>query len=220
MTRIKNKNVRNNKSNSKEKKEGRIGSIVIGGIIIFLMVFSIAGVSVYHSNNNNNPLEYNGHKFVAGKDNFFYTTVNDKELKFRSLPEQTLSLNYDTNITPIWKNSVYRGILIDPTMDRQALQIIEQIRYELSQEIPNTFTAITEKSDLYSNMPVLSCENASAQMPFLVFKMPELNTSNYEAGKVSLEGNCIIIRGDFRNMFLAKDRLVYEYFDFFKVKEK
>lgn len=82
----------------KEKKSRR-NALLIGGVMIFLMLFSTAGYSIMNSGktNNINYLDYKGVKFIKSDDSYWRFTYNGLDYVTRNNPEEVANISIKIN---------------------------------------------------------------------------------------------------------------------------
>jgi hypothetical protein len=175
--------------------------------MIALLVFSSVAY-YYQGGDTTNDQTYNGYTFTAkaydGTRGVWIAKMDGEEVEFQNLPPQVAALPYDASITPLLQNAAYIGITADPNVDENNAPAIGYDRLQFFNAWKKTFNVQTVAAE-GSALPVMSCENASLQMPFIF-----LNVSNETS--IRRDGNCIIVNGEQRGLLDAKDRLIFEYY--------
>lgn len=188
----------------KEKDSKTVQKVIIGGVIAFLMVFSILGF-FSRSNNTSKKLTYNGFKFTLNQNGLFL--VQGKTVfSFKYFPTTLENMTYDRNIDSLLQNA--KMIYITSDNNDTFVQQIGQVKYLFASQITkmNRFVqnSYTSKVDGL-NLPEITCLNATQTTPVIYFLSSNQTTIN-------LEKNCIIIKAtDENNFFMPVDRMLYGF---------
>lgn len=189
----------------RHKRRNAIIALFIVGIMVFS---SLAYVMV--DNAGQQQMEYGDYEFeyrdLGGGAGVLVTEIEGQEVEFQNLPIQVDYLPVDANAVRLLKDSQQIALASDPTLELADAAMIDYARLQLSLAVPKAFNAMTKEDDRYT-LPVLTCDQASAQMPVLLFA----NTN--ETASVTTQGACIIVNGRERDLMRAKDRLIFEYYD-------
>jgi hypothetical protein len=190
----------------RERKKEKRTQLWMGIFVIFLMATSIFGIIVGSNSNGSQTYRYEGHAFYVNENNLYESKINDKTMEFYSLPDQ-LEKTSDEIINKI-KNSPSVKVTFDPT-DTENLQYIEVARFGLSSYTDENFEyGITKASATY-NFPIVTCEDATAESPVLIFeKTEEIN--------LYMENNCIHVQGDLFEFLMHRDSIIYSYYGILK----
>lgn len=163
-------------------KNKRLASIVMGGLIIFLMVFSVLGL--WSEQSGQETYKYKSIKFtntdygwVGYKDNQKITLLtNPKEL-------EDITIGY----VPIYMLNQLQKVYI--SMDYN--ENVARAEQEFEQNIritTKTFPACVKDSPVCADLPLKDCKDATAEIGVIVFK--ESNQT-----EASLINNCLTIQG-------------------------
>ncbi|MBN1646119.1 hypothetical protein JW868_03730 [Candidatus Woesearchaeota archaeon] len=195
----------------KKKDTQKRNQIVIGIFFVFLMVFSILGVSV-GNRSQNGRMKYGDVEITP--TNYGYWEVKAKvdgsEIvePVNFLPLETMDIDLPDNFKQevLDKQSVI--ITFDPGMDPGSLQYVTEIRLYFNTiydvvAVPG----ITLESEDYE-FPVLDCSNSTAFQPALVFEPAEI----FEFESV---GTCLKFKGNAVDFAKVRDRILYEYLGVF-----
>ncbi len=198
-----------------EKKRQRWGQIAIGLLLVVLMVVSVAQVAV-----NQDPggsYKFNDQKFSLQND--FFTAKIDGEVKaFRYAPVQGdmsnilfqnafgdfVNITATPTINLFLQQSTYL-LTFDPNMPREMLPLMDQIRFELSDEFGTVYNGVTENSTDYPGLQVIDCQVGTSQVP--VIKLTFSNATR-PFTNITLDGSCIAVLGDPQGLLAARDYLV------------
>lgn len=177
----------------------------VGWLIIILMISSVFGVMFYGFSNPQGSYKYNGHTLKVVENNYV-TEIDGKQLTFYFLPENVENLNFSEDIKAKLSSPILT-ILFDP--EDENIEYMDLLRFELielsSSEAIKTYflPAMTKESDIY-NLPIMSCDDATATQPTLYFL-----TGN--STKIYQDNNCIIFQGTYgTDIVRLRDRLLYQ----------
>ncbi|PLW79735.1 hypothetical protein C0585_06230 [Candidatus Woesearchaeota archaeon] len=197
--------IKRKKSSAEIEKRNKI---IMGLFISVIMVGSIMGIFV--SQNNTVPeLEYeneNGEvfSFQVDQSSFYITEINDNYYNFYYHPSDLARFKNDTNEINAALSTNQAVILIDVN-DINA-QYIDLARLEISESFikENIFIygAKTTNSTSYPGLPVMNCDNATPELPFIYLRTG--NNTNIE-----LNNNCLIMEGNQYDFLRFKDLIVY-----------
>ena len=189
----------------RRKRRIAIASIAIVAIMLFS---SFAYVVLDKGSVTGDRLDYGDYEFSyksLGDGQVLVTEVDGQEVQFQNLPTYVQYLDVEPRAITLLQNAAQVAWVASPTLGPSDAADVDYARLELSLAIPKSFNAMSEPDERY-NMLVLSCQNASAQVPIVYF-----NISNET--KVFTQGNCIIIDGQQRALLSLKDRIIFEYLD-------
>jgi hypothetical protein len=193
------------RSQQNEERRERRNRIIMSLTLIFLMVFSTVAYAFYYFTGDTGVIRYNGHKIAPIVTNGYvqgYTTeVDDRDMIFYTAPEDTLGIALPPGMVQTLRDAEVIVMLFD-AQDNQT-QYYDALRFDFSETIPNPqASGVTRPSDVYA-LPVLSCANATAEYPFILFERG--NTS------VSYRGGCYVLAAEEQGFALLRDRIVYAY---------
>lgn len=219
---LKRKAQKRNKEHVNGNSPNRAGYIM-SIFILVTMVGSTFGFIMYYndSTNKQNTFEYNGFK-LKNDNNMWTLDLSGKNLEFYNHPTQLENIAMPAEI----RNELLNGNIIVVTFDPDNLsqvyaQYIDQVRLDLSTSI-NAISAVTKKSDSYSQLTPITCANktvttkdgsgkATTQNLDIIY----LKRSNQT--RMSVENGCVILESQDALGFLElKDRLVYGLFGIMK----
>jgi hypothetical protein len=176
--------------------------------MVGLMVFSMFAYFIT-SPDSANQLEYGDYEFeyrdLGGGAGVLVTDINGQEIEFQSLPVQVTGLQMDSAVVPLLRSAGQIALSSPTNLSPEDGAMVDYARLQLGLSIPRMFNAMLEEDERYQ-LPVLGCEQATPQMPVMVFAYS--NTTGVE-----VEGSCIIVNGEARDLMRAKDRIIFEYYD-------
>jgi len=188
----------------KNRKDNKKMLVIIFAIIVTLsMVGSIFGIIL--DNYQTNKIKYGKYSFTSTNAGTYNVKINGKMMTFQYFPSELERIPFDAGIKDKLLNSQAFVLLFDPVQSNDSLQFIDLMRYELPNQISKqVIFGITRESDKYI-MPVLSCDNATATVPFVIVH-DSINTSiTFDP----LNNNCIIMNARLLDVIAAQDRMVY-----------
>jgi hypothetical protein len=177
---------------------------VIGLIIVMIMIMSSLGFMIMQGDNETNSDTYNGHKLL-NLNNYWYINYAGKQIKLRFHPTVIDSIPLQNDARDLINNSKILFISINP--GDKNIQYIEQIRFELEQEMPDLFkkyvlTGVTDKVPEYDAYSIVGCQNATIDTPVIYFtteKNDSFDYSNY----------CLTVKASSGNdLFMMEDRFI------------
>ncbi len=184
------------------ERQSNIKKVIISLFFAFIMVSSILAI-MFSGYNQPNEIEYNGHIFKFQGD-YLVTKVDKTTIKIQSYPANLAAIQADDAIAQKL-NSGY-PIFISTPLTAQYKEYAGQAAYDLAEYLGTigvqTSIAISDDNTGYPTIPLITCTNATAALPVLIFE--ESNQSS-----MSIEGDCIRISASTGYDFIAyKDRLV------------
>lgn len=171
----------------------------------FIMIGSVFGVIFFGYNEQENKVKYNNAVFVE-KNGVWSTKINNKEAVFSYLPTDVTDVDMESAVL----DRISDIVEIDPTSDvnNSFKEYIALAQHQMTLTLNNfniyVRSGFTTENEF--NMPVITCEDATPNVPVVYFI--ESNQT-----KVYLENNCIIAEGkDGFDFLRIKDRLLYNIF--------
>lgn len=193
------------KARQKGEKKRLSTAMVIA--IVVIMVLSTAGFLLsYNSGANPDVYEYNGFKLVRTQSGW-QTSLKTGPAYFYYDP----SVAYSINISPEAASVIKDKPLLYLTSNHNSSLAAEiaSVQYDISLLLFTHYdqyaiTGFTEKNPF--NLTVISCDNATAFTPVIMFERS--NSTSIRA-----ENNCVIVEAaSSYDLFLARDRLLYAVF--------
>ncbi len=188
------------KKTKEEKNKQRISII-----IIFLMVASVFGVWAVSKQQNSN-LSYNKYSFTVGyhpdnqEQKVLFTKVDDKEPFFYYLPQDTLNIPVNGNLTDLFNNADF--VVLTYNTSENVAPIYSITRYELSEFSNKQIYGAKNDASITSTLPTITCENATIKSPVI-----ELKTGNET--KINIDNNCVIVDVRFFCLFLLRPSFLF-----------
>lgn len=136
------------------------------------------------------------------RDQFYVVNVDGEEVRFYNLPQGIE--------VPERAGELLRGAqsvtLSFNASDVNNTQFVELARFDLSTYLDAPTSAGLLAASEESSFPVVTCADATPQQPVVAFVRDE-------GLSVSVNNSCITLLGDQTGFLLARDALLYEYFD-------
>ncbi len=186
----------------KNKDSKTVQKVIIGGLIAFIMVFSILG---FFSNNYNQTkkMNYNGFNFYITSKGMFLK-YDGRPIQFQYYPASLENMSYNDNINNLLRSA--KQIYVTSDANDTLVQPIGAVKYlfastmaSVSKYVQNSYTTNA------TGLPVITCANATADTPVIYFY-----TSNETS--ISLQNNCVKITAYDQNGFLsAENRILYGF---------
>jgi len=187
-------------SKYEEGKKKRRTQFIVGGILIFIMVFSLLGYAFQDQNINggsssNSTLDYNGISFV-NQNGLWAVNYGNQRIAFTYHPSQIPSADL-TNLTKNIDNFSGKPLYIN-SYDYNAES---EIKMDLSPFASEIKDACLEGADCNQNsqLPVKNCGDN-----FIIIQ----NGS----GNVRQEQNCIFISGQGEDLIKLTDNVLFKIF--------
>lgn len=175
--------------------------------IAVIMVSSIAGLALINSTGED-TLRYNQFKFHKDATYGYYVTkISGQDVNFYTFPTEAAIVNISNATMDKLKSAAFIVTTFDPVTSNQSTQAIELARFDLAKFMAgkSIYNAVLETAPGYEALPILSCDNASASTPVIVF-----NTSDYAS--VVDAGNCLYLNGQGLDFLKFRDKILYSYF--------
>lgn len=183
----------------RKKEPKRWGVILVTLFIAFSMIISIFAIVLDNQSNN---LKYNSFKFSLTTDGY-KVKINDKVHTFQYYPSELENFNLSQNTKDLLSKSIAIALVFDPNSSQDDLMYIDYARFSFDERTDKpVYFAVTEESDNYL-FPVLTCNNATAEIPFILFNI-STETSIVE------QGNCIILNAKLREILALEERISYQ----------
>ncbi len=189
-----------------EKKEFWSKRNLMSLFIITIMVLSVAGFVMIQNNQDTFNTVYGEFTFKQ-TPSVYITKIDGVERSFRYHPSQVEDLNISKSAIDALKQTKMVYVTYDP--DTRYPQVMGLLSYELTQELSDAFdmyvlTGLTDENDY--DAQIITCEEATADVPVIYFKESEEPQILYENGCIILEG-----KSEF-DFSYEKDRLMYGIF--------
>jgi hypothetical protein len=183
----------------RKEKNKKIGVIIFTLFISLTMILSIFAIVL---DNQDNSLKYNGFKFSLTNDGY-RVKINNTTDTFQYYPAELENFNLSQSTKDLLSNSVAVALLFDPNSTVDDLSYIDYARFNFDNVIDKpVYFGITQESEGYT-LPVLTCENATAEIPFIVFN------SSSETSIVE-NNNCIILNAKLKEILAVEERIAYQ----------
>ena len=187
----------------KEKRKKFWTNIFLAAMFVFVVVgMSLGGV--IGGFGGGPDLKYGDYKFyIKEGDNRYWVKIDGNEMPFYFLPSRVENINMSSITSNRLKEAYLVMITFNPK-DTVNLQAMAVTRFDLNQFLGKVVYNGVLESSLEYDMPVITCENATAQSPVIVLNMSD-NTSIQEVD------NCIYLYARGTEFLRLRDRLLYSY---------
>ena len=184
-----------------EKRKQRRNRLLMGGVLVFLMIFGMMGIFT----NNSAQGDYNYGEYNFRWDGqFFSTKIDGTKTNFYFLPQNILHVN----TTPALKEKIHAHALyltFDPESESNNLIFIDIIRDNLFNKLDSiVVNAMTKESNVYT-LPIITCDNATEYVPVFYF-----NIANETS--IVKDGNCIVLNSQLNDFLKIRDIILYTYY--------
>jgi hypothetical protein len=174
------------------EKKRRRNQIIIGGILIFVMFFSVLGYTFGdNSNGNAKKIVYNGYEFVY-ENGFWKASIGNFVFFFTYNPEEVWKS--DANLNLLNKYSGKPLYISSDSIDAESelYRNIDQII------LRRQYACLQGENCTDSGLPVKTCEDN-----FIIIK--ESNVSS-----IRQDNNCVFIESPFENLTATTDEFLFK----------
>jgi len=171
---------------------------IVSLFIIGLMVLSVGGY--YAGSSGGTTQRYNGVKFTAGS-NAVLATIEGVRYGFNYFPSQVEDVNTDAGVAALLQSPF---LYITYDADSNYSDAMAQIQYYLGDVYNSrgTYPAFGALANNSYQLPIVTCENATAAEPVLAFR--ESNETS-----IALQDTCIVVTAESQDdLFRIQDKLV------------
>jgi hypothetical protein len=190
------------KKRIKKKKFNYVA--LIGFLMLGTLLFGTIAFVLMDSSNNLDNEKYNDFK-LFNNGQFWVLNYNNKDINFLYFPSSIDYINISKNAINIINNTEYIFFSFDP--NDKYINNLELIRMEFEKEMnfnfnKNIISSILNNNSVVYSFPVIDCNNATQNVPVIIFKSGNQTGFDYE-------NNCIIATTNQGNFRLLKERLIY-----------
>lgn len=179
-------------SKQEEDKKRTRKQFIVGGILIFIMLFSVIGYSFQGKEKDNvKKISYNGFEFIR-QDSFWFTNKGNLNLAFKYNPYEVEKINSDIN-----KLEEYSGkpLYLSSEDSEANLEIYKNLD-QIVQRIQ--FACLENEKCNDKTLPVKTCNDN-----FIIIK--ESNNTG-----VIQDENCVFIYGNQENLTQLSDSFLFK----------
>jgi hypothetical protein len=203
MSRIKRHKLKKSVVREAPKKKGLSKKAILTFIIGGVMILSVFGIMFSSYNSGIEEVEYGDYEFQRTNTGW-KTDIDGKKAEFSYLPSDIEEFNMSTEVVDKILDSKVVYITFDP--NATIIEEFELMRFELGTSLTQLFgiysmAGVAKESEEYT-LPLVSCENATAELP--VISLTEANETN-----ALVDGDCVIIEVNEYSAAALKDRLLY-----------
>jgi hypothetical protein len=179
---------------------------------IFMIVVMLMSTLAYYitTPTGESQMEYGDYEFymvplpdLGPTAGYYATEIDGQEIQFQSLPIHVTYLELDPQAIALLQNAGQVALSASTNESLENASNIDYARLQLGLAIPKAFNAMADNDERYT-LPVFTCAQATPQLPVLL-----LNSSNQTG--VRVEGACIILNAESRQLMQYKDRIIFEY---------
>lgn len=185
------------------KNTKRLQQAFLTFFIIMIMTTSILGF--LWGRDSEEQLKYNDKSFTR-QQSLWVAKIDGRQKSFYYFPLQVEDIHVDGGAIPAIKNAPMLYMTYE--LNQSGAEYIAQAIFDLDEELSsgNIYTVKALTGENKFGLPVVSCNNATPNVPVLYFKQEN------QTG-ISLNNNCIIAAAKTPADFLrVRDRLVYGFF--------
>jgi len=178
-----------------EKKRQRRNQFIVGGILIFIMFFSVVGYSFQGgggTQDNSETITYNGLEFI-NQNGLWYLVTGNVQFSFKYNPEQTQNIGSQLN-----NLDSYSGKPLYISSE------VSEAKYEISRNLYLTGIAqriqpaCPEEDVCEENLPIITCDNN-----FIIIR-----SSNETS--ITQENSCVKIQGPQERLIELTDEFLFK----------
>lgn len=185
----------------KEKKKRFWTNIVLAVMFVFIVVgMTLGGLG---GNFGSNSMKYGKYKFMQ-EGNHYITKIEGVPTAFYFHPNQVDKINVSSIIPNKLKEAYLVMLTFDPE-EKNSIQAIELVRFDLSQLLGKVVYNGVLKESLDYDLPIITCANATLQTPVIIFNVSDTPS-------IVEQDNCIYLNAKGKNFLSLRDRLLYSYY--------
>lgn len=178
----------------------------MGTVVALLMVLSGFGVYLSGKGAQGEVVTEYGVRFRIDQNLQVYVAkLQGQQQYFSYLPSTLSGLPVSDGTRGLITDAQVLVITFDPNASTQNLQIMDALRFELSTTLGvPVISAVAAQTPSYT-LPILSCVNATAQLPVLSLEVAE-------EPSITLDGACLRLAANETGFLQLRDRLLYELY--------
>ena len=186
----------------KEKKEKKKWGLIV--FIVFIMIGTSFSFIFFGFSPVSDKVKYNGFTFTfVPNQNIWVAKINGIEAAFSFLPSDVENVVISDNSLQKLQNKFEIDVTYDLNSTYKEAMALAQHQMGLTLAQYNIFVRKGFTANNTFNLPVITCHNATANVPVVYFKYR--NATNINA-----ENNCILAEASTNADFIkVKDRLLY-----------
>lgn len=184
----------------KDKKERKKWGLIL--FIVFIMIGTTFSFVFFGFSPATERVKYNGVSFV-NNGNIWIAKINGREAAFSFLPSEVESVSAFEDFSKRLQGRFEIDVTYDSNSTYKESIALVQHQMGLTLAAYNIFMRKGFTANNTFNLPVITCDNATMNVPVVYFKYG--NATN-----IRMENNCIIAEASTNADFIkAKDRLLY-----------
>lgn len=183
--------MRNIISSKNKRKKDRIKKFAVGGVLIFIMFFSVLGYAFSgRENEDAEKIDYNGFEFV-NQNGFWLLNLGSFDFAFKHNPHEVKKIY--SLLNPV---NNYQGLPLYISSESDEAQL--EIARNLNQIVQRIQPACLNKYKCEGNWPVKNCTDN-----FIIIKKDDIS-------KITQEDNCVFISGPQENLTMMADEFLFK----------
>jgi len=178
-------------SKHSQRKKDRIKQFIVGGVLVFIMLFSILGYAFRGEENDESPkINYNGLEFV-NQNEFWFLNLEDLNFIFKYNPNEVERIDSELK----YLNNYYgKPLYVSSETNEAELEIYRN----LNQIVQRIQPACLKKEKCYENLPIKNCTHN-----FIIIKKDNIS-------KIEQEDNCVFISAPRENLTRITDEFLFK----------
>ncbi len=192
-------------SKHEEGRKRKRNQLIVGGVLIFIMFFSVLGYSFRGGDENTKKINYNGFEFINQND-FWILNTENFYFVFKNNPKQVEEIGGDLEYL---ENYYDKPLYIYSENSESEIEIYRNLFYQnqivqrmqsacLDENITNTTLGERIVLECDENLPIKNCEDN-----FIIIK-EDNNT------KITQNKNCVFIFGQQENLTKITDEFLFK----------
>lgn len=178
-------------SKRNKQKKDKIKQFAVGGVLIFIMFFSVLGYAFGGRENKDiEKIDYNGFEFV-NQNGFWFLKLGDLNFVFKNNPNDVEKIYSFLNpINHYQEKPLY--------LSSESDEATWEISRNLNQIVQRIQPACLNKYECEGDWPVKNCTDN-----FIIIKKDDIN-------KITQEDNCVFITGSQENLTALTDEFLFK----------
>jgi hypothetical protein len=174
-----------------KQKKNKIRQFAVGGVLIFIMFFSVLGYAFGGRENEDiEKINYNGFEFV-NQNSLWFLDLGGLNFVFKHNPKEVEKIY--SLLNPV---NNYQGLPLYISSESDEAQL--EISRNLNQIVQRMQPACLKKYECEGNWPVKNCTDN-----FIIIKKDDIS-------KITQEDNCVFISGPQENLTMIADEFLFK----------
>ena len=186
-------------SKEKYEKKRKRNQLIVGGMLIFIMLFGILGYGFQGADEEkNNDFEYNGFKFIE-QNVFWKLNIGNYNFIFKHTPLETENLSIQADVKPL--NNYYGYPLyiysenkeVETEIYQNLYQVVQRVQFACPDKNETDFEPTCEES-----LPIKDCSNN------LIIIREDENVL------LRQQNNCVFIQGPREDLIKVSEEFLFK----------